>query len=470
MIADVSCYSHEYMDASTEAICGQFDDDATNAATCSAAGDSCGECTSTAQLDGKSCTWFDGFCGHECGMMGCGVTTCEGDGDGTDGDGDGTDGDGDGTDDEGLLMCRPNTCCHPTECTKTGETGCEDMACTEEYLENTIETCSYDVAEDSCYGMTFEGNRVPSAAEKPPVCVPNKCCHPTECTKDGETGCEDVMCTEIFLVGTIKDCFYYDRTDTCYGITFEDTQVPAELPESCSGCCPEGAACVAPDPPCCVFNDPSDENHPCWSGDMGCLECTRLGCGWAGGCMPSCDMIADVSCYSKREAGDTSESVCTLASNDAIDAANCSSKSDCSSCVDTLKLDGEGCRWYDVSGSGFCSTGDGYLPGPGATQCSEEPEKECSLNSCCNAQSCVLSDAALDCTTTLCADGPNDDDIVACAYKASTNTCEGMTLSEYLESGDYADDWFNWGGAAGRLHISALLGLAVLLVASLMIV
>jgi hypothetical protein len=49
-------------------------------------------------------------------------------------------------------------------------------------------------------------------------CTPNSCCHPTSCVKaDGPNGCDEVACTEIWILGTVTKCEM--EGDVCVGFT-----------------------------------------------------------------------------------------------------------------------------------------------------------------------------------------------------------------------------------------------------------
>merc|ERR1712241_692275 len=84
-IADTSCYSPEYFTPNTnQEICAIAENDASDSTLCnSQSGRGCTACVQTTLSDGVStCQWFngeagfDGFCGRECGMFGCGETMC----------------------------------------------------------------------------------------------------------------------------------------------------------------------------------------------------------------------------------------------------------------------------------------------------------------------------------------------------------------------------------------------------------
>ena len=84
-IADAACYTHRaFADEGLDGrqICARAAADEADARLCGTKGD-CASCTAAVLSDGSTtCQWFDdggGFCGSGCGMIGCGVTTCDAD-------------------------------------------------------------------------------------------------------------------------------------------------------------------------------------------------------------------------------------------------------------------------------------------------------------------------------------------------------------------------------------------------------
>ncbi|GMI22215.1 hypothetical protein TeGR_g11863 [Tetraparma gracilis] len=80
MIADAACYAAEYFGGTSAAdVCLIAETDRADSALCSAQ-TGCATCTSTSKADAAPCMWFaEGFCGSECGMIGCGSTDCPSD-------------------------------------------------------------------------------------------------------------------------------------------------------------------------------------------------------------------------------------------------------------------------------------------------------------------------------------------------------------------------------------------------------
>lgn len=97
-----------------------------------------------------------------------------------------------------------------------------------------------------------------------------------------------------------------------------------------------------------------------------CSECLENeGCAhWtANECHASCGIAASslfslASCYSNSGSGSfagmTVDEICTKADNVRNDAALCGNMTDCTSCVEAVKSDGETCMWFE---DGYCDTG-----------------------------------------------------------------------------------------------------------------
>ena len=99
-----------------------------------------------------------------------------------------------------------------------------------------------------------------------------------------------------------------------------------------------------------------------------CRDCLNSNCDWtSAGCLDSCDMIADVSCYTFEYFPDTTtEELCTIADTSKADSDLCGSQTDCSSCVGSVLSDGvTTCMWFD---GGFCESECGMW-GCGETTC-----------------------------------------------------------------------------------------------------
>lgn len=116
-------------------------------------------------------------------------------------------------------------------------------------------------------------------------------------------------------------------------------------------------------------------------------------CGWAPGfgCLDSCSVIADVSCYSAATTSgsgspsvgfdaDTTDVVCAIADADQADDALCLAKPDCTSCVATGLSNGiDTCMWFvndnilSNSDIGWCGSGCNMI-GCGVFTCATKLE------------------------------------------------------------------------------------------------
>uniref|UniRef100_A0A448Z0W5 Uncharacterized protein n=1 Tax=Pseudo-nitzschia multistriata TaxID=183589 RepID=A0A448Z0W5_9STRA len=94
-------------------------------------------------------------------------------------------------------------------------------------------------------------------------------------------------------------------------------------------------------------------------GASSCMECLTdenvIGsstCGWAPGfgCLDSCNIIADISCFEAGNSPDLTRGpdvVCAMADESIADDELCSSKTDCGSCVSTVRANGvDTCHWF----------------------------------------------------------------------------------------------------------------------------
>jgi hypothetical protein len=64
-----------------------------------------------------------------------------------------------------------------------------------------------------------------------------------------------------------------------------------------------------------------------------------------GGCLSSCDKIADVWCYPTLSDKTEAEKMCTQIETDKDDAKICGSKFTCDDCTSTTVTDGSKCKW-----------------------------------------------------------------------------------------------------------------------------
>ena len=184
-----------------------------------------------------------------------------------------------------------------------------------------------------------------------------------------------------------------------------------------------------------------------------CDACLAQNCVWipVEGCLESCAMIADTSCYDPTNFPDLDvPAICSLVADAEADAALCNSQEDCSSCVGTILSDGTTtCQWF--SDGELCDSGCG-MDGCGETTCMPTMD-DCEGNEACsdcleegcawtNVQGCIVScdiiaDAAcFDSNTngtiadicTVANDSAADTQL--CVEQDSCEACVGTILSD----------------------------------------
>ena len=151
--------------------------------------------------------------------------------------------------------------------------------------------------------------------------------------------------------------------------------------EDCeSGTCSNGQTYIGTTQQVCVEENKSNIGNPvntdkddiCFDSSLSCQECLEKECGWAGQCLPSCDMIADVSCYDTFQTGSIPLDVCKKAAKEQEDRQLCSSvtpENSCTACTQTTKSNGEQCVWIEMPPLGSFCASEGGMFGPGITQC-----------------------------------------------------------------------------------------------------
>jgi len=78
-----------------------------------------------------------------------------------------------------------------------------------------------------------------------------------------------------------------------------------------------------------------------------CTSCLNSGCAWAASsCISSCNVIADVACYTASNPEEATNS-CAREKWDQEDKFLCSQQEYCFDCVGTLKNDGSPCMWFE---------------------------------------------------------------------------------------------------------------------------
>lgn len=150
------------------------------------------------------------------------------------------------------------------------------------------------------------------------------------------------------------------------------------------------------------------------NGSSSCGDCLAAECGWVprSFCLPSCDIIADVACYSSQDTSasnnnnNTNEDICARAAVEVSDQELCSSASSnagCRNCTSVVLSDGiSTCRWFPSSGTfaGTCCTGDFCdFPGLGGTFTCEDDEN----NETPPIPSCDMISTCSECLDSTCA-------------------------------------------------------------------
>ena len=179
-----------------------------------------------------------------------------------------------------------------------------------------------------------------------------------------------------------------------------------------------------------------------------CVECfTTDGCGaWApvAGCLESCNVIADASCYTNTTFPDLNvEETCQAAAGQQADAQLCSSKTTCGECVATTLSDGNTtCQWFTVTE--YCGSACD-MNGCGEMTC-DDP---CDGLSCtdCLGQSCAwipIAGCSSNCSIldTSCFPGKDCNASEVCG-----TDCEGLLSCEECLDGESCA----WAPVAGCL-------------------
>merc|ERR1712032_196442 len=118
-----------------------------------------------------------------------------------------------------------------------------------------------------------------------------------------------------------------------------------------------------------------------------CLNDETSTCGWVNeiGCLDSCYMITDVSCYDIQNFNNdydtnnnndnplmmTGNDICVVAENDMADTDLCYSQTDCTTCIVTALVSdaSKTCQWFQDGN--YCSSGCG-MQGCGESTCSAD--------------------------------------------------------------------------------------------------
>ena len=148
------------------------------------------------------------------------------------------------------------------------------------------------------------------AAPSDPAPPPEEPAEPVElwCTDSPEQTCR-MVCED---VAPCPDGQCNMRSGSCCDSSCVAATTVTSPPLECTGCCPEGAACFAPDPECCVerapVESPPEETTPCRA-ESDCGETIDPGCGYScldGECAMWCE--SEPMFESTMASGDTSSS------------------------------------------------------------------------------------------------------------------------------------------------------------------
>jgi len=256
---------------------------------------------------------------------------------------------------------------------------CDDQFCTEEFLPLICgsNVCRYDNGcHAACAGYNIS----------------------TECTYDislePRTSSEGVCPEAICEASTI--CNKSNFPLTCSGIQSSGRSCPYS--NHCEATC---AGFSQSDCEATIVVIPGEE---CFDDSLSCEECLGSNCAWAGTCLPSCDIIADVSCYyDTLQTLRSSVDICADVARDKADHQLCASQSaenGCAACTETSKSNDEPCVWIEMfDGDHFCASEGGWI-GSGVTECVEKnvlSEESCPI---CN-QFCLAVYEPVQCSTNL---------------------------------------------------------------------
>lgn len=343
--ADSPCYTNTTLgldggDTVIEDVCQLADNAQADALLCNTNGaTSCAACTSITLSDGFStCLWFNdagvGYCSSDCGRNGCGTATCGDLGNG-----------GDDDDDDDDIGDDTSNCTAFTSCTECFEMNCAWLGTGRGCLEG----CDI-IADISCYDQsTFPGLDAAQACDAV-IAIESE-----ELLCDQQSDCTSCVSTTLSSGST---CLWNEEFSFC-------SNAPTLVG-------PGTTVCNDASTQTCVTNG-------------SCEECLGSSCAWAPvqGCLPSCDMIADTSCYSMGSSsitatarqdggvgGETPESICALADSNTADDILCSGLIDCGSCVSTVLSDGQStCKWFGT----YCSSLACDMVACGSETCDNDP-------------------------------------------------------------------------------------------------
>jgi hypothetical protein len=226
-----------------------------------------------------------------------------------------------------VSSCMNNTSCD----------SCLDENCVWVPVEGCLETCEV-IADTACYDIQFFPN---NTIEDICILVENSEADSDLC--QGQNSCD--TCVETLLVDSVSTCQWFAEGGYCD-----------------SACGMFGCGDI-------VCSENSTLAMDCEDYDT-CDECLEELCSWTPsvGCIKSCDVIADTSCFFSSNTS-TIEETCMASEASVADEMICTSNVDCGTCVSTALADGfTTCQWFEEGA--YCSSGCG-IEGCGTTSCFE---------------------------------------------------------------------------------------------------
>jgi len=241
-------------------------------------------------------------------------------------------------DDSGCALCVNKMCMMTHEPMTCGSNNCR-------YDNGCVASCAgHDIAAQCTFDLT--NNESLPKKDKPTEACPEAICLTLDqkCNKSAI----GVRCSGKISSG--NSCSYNNHCEaTCAGFLSSECEEESDFAIS---------------------------DDKCFEGNLSCKECLENKCAWAGHCLPSCDMIADVSCYDTTI--NSPAEMCAIVAIDKEDSDLCYSFTEdqgCSTCTGTLKSNGEPCLWIGPigsSGAGSLCASEGGMLGPGTTVCADK--------------------------------------------------------------------------------------------------
>lgn len=234
--------------------------------------------------------------------------------------------------------CRNVTTC--VECLET-------EACGAWAVGSCLESCDL-IADAPCYDDSTFSNLTTTAEET--------------CQAAADIEADAALCASQTDCGTCTDTVLMDGNTTC--------QWNPNGNFCASSCGLAG---------CGVYECQADD----CSAIMSCESCLDSACAWVPqeGCLPSCNVVADVSCYTNETfPNKSSEESCQAVADASADSSLCASQTDCSDCTGTVLSDGNTtCQWFPDGE--YCASGCG-MTGCGVDTCADNACDGLSCNEC----------------------------------------------------------------------------------------